>query len=92
MTESADLAALREFFTQLPDAALTGQRSIAGRTLGETYGNPDILATSNRTKYFLSIEELDAYIGDTGLDFGGGVEYIYIVFNADGSCTLYIAK
>ena len=91
MTDSGDVAALRQFFTALPDEAMTGQRSIAGRTMGETFGNPDVLSESNRQKFFPSVEDLDAYISDSGLDSGTGTEYIYIIFNADGSCTLYIA-
>lgn len=91
MEPSADVGALRQFFTMLPDEAFAGTRSIAGRTVGETFGNPDVLSESNRQKFFPSVEDLDAYISDSGLDSGTGVEYIYIIFHADGSCTLYIA-
>lgn len=90
MEPVGDRQAIRGFFASMPDRAFPGMRTTAGRTAGETFGNPDILNKPNRQRDFLDQQHLDGYLADTGLYTDDGSEYIFVVYHPDGSITLYI--
>jgi len=91
MSGQDDIAALRRFFEDLPDRAFVGERTSAGRSLANTFGNPDIVNQPHRRKFFPDPESLDAYLTDTGLDSDSGAEYIFVQYLPNGAVWLYIA-